>query len=227
MIDRYASAAARSLGSAGGAAAAAAASRSRLTRRRTALTRPAALRLPALPARSTASFTAADAGIAIEVQQLEDRQPEDVEDFGIELAQRPSGKRARSRDRTRPASAACRWRSRRPARDRVRPAVGSACARERRRQIGPSGAHRAQHLVGGDRAGASTRSLPGDRAARLRRAWPARNSRAVITRLPSGWISRIRSTRPSPAATARTPSDAAVIGSGAARRVVSSVNAVR
>ena len=33
---------------------------------------------------------------------------------------------------------------------------------------------------------------------------PARNSRALITRRPSGWSSRIRSTSPSPAATART-----------------------
>ncbi len=135
-------------------------------------------------------------GNAIEMEQLERGQPEDVEDLGVQLAGRPCGKR-RDHDveRALPAQGAgCDFSRQRAIALVVQAGAGAG---EGRGEIGASGAHRAQHVVGrltGRRNHGDVSRTPGVTLC------PLRNSRAVMTRRPSGWTCRRSIRSPSPAA---------------------------
>ena len=135
------------------------------------------------------------------MQQLEEREAEDrraPRDRAARTAARSHAATMRSKAACQrkvpvaisPASARSRSSS---SLDRTR---ASACGRSV-----PSRADQPQDVVGGDaRRGNHAGAI--DAPAATRR--PARNSRAVITRRPSGWSSRIRTTSPSPATTSRS-----------------------
>ena len=183
-------------------------------RRSTALTRPDALVLPALRARSTASFTAADAGMRSRWSSWNAVSRRMSRTSGSSLCGRPRGKR---RDDDVEGSLPPHGAGRDFSRQRAIALVVQprADAGERRREIGAAGAHRAEHVV----RGLTRRRNHGEasRTPGVNRC-PLRNSRALITRRPSGWICRRSSSTPSPAATVSVspPAWTTVPGSGGA-----------
>ena len=146
----------------------------------------------------------------IEMQQLKQRQAEDVDHFGIERRERPTGVgRDEDVERALPAQ-------------RSRGDLAGKCAvafvvkmrsgaDEGRRQVGAAGADRPQHVVRCEagRRNHGSKIIPG----RIR--YPARNSRLLNTRRPSGCSCRICSVPCAVATTSRSPA-ASTIAPGAA-----------
>ena len=120
------------------------------------------------------------------MEQLEDADAEDGEHFGIEPGGRPSGERL---DDVIEGSLPAQRPRGNLTRERAIALVlqFGARASEGRGEVGASGRDREDRFVRGD----SRRGDHGSKRAPSATPRPARNSRAVMVRRPSGWISRI------------------------------------
>ena len=168
----------------------------------------------------------------IQVQQLKHRQPQNVDDLGIQLGEGTVRERLDHMiERALPSQCASGDFSRKRAVALVgeAPPRGSQCGTE----IDTAAGDTPQHFVCRESRGCNHLFIGGAAGGRRNRAprgirWPARKSRAFIGRLPSGWIIRIRRTAPSPAATRRSPfSPSMIVPPGSdVRRSVSAVRCI-